>query len=50
MNKKQSHVTSGNRLAIEHEESLEKFASCEVEFLLCKISQGLIQEKMTQAR
>ena len=57
MDGKRSHVTCGNRLAIERKESFQKFASLEEELLLClgllgpcKISYGLIWGKMTPAR
>ena len=35
MDGKRGHVTCGNRLAIEREESFQKFASLEEELLLC---------------
>ena len=35
MDGKQGHVTCGNRLAIEREESFQKFESLEEELLLC---------------
>ena len=57
MDQKRSHVTCWNRLAIEHEESFQKFASLEEELLLClgllepyKISHGLILGKTTPAQ
>ena len=57
MDGKRSHVTCGNRLVIEREESFQKFPSLEEELLLClgllgpyKISHRLIWGKMTQAR
>ena len=59
MDRKRGHVTCGNRLAIEREESFKKFASFEEELhLLClgllefskTSSCGLILEKMTPAQ
>ena len=57
MDGKRGHMTCGNRLAIEREESFQKFASLEEELLLClgllgpyEISHGLILGKMTPAR
>ena len=57
MDGKRGHVTCGNQLAIERQESFQKFASLEEELLLCsgllgpyKISHGLIWGKMTPAR
>ena len=57
MDRKRGHVTCGNQLAIEREESFKKFASFKVELLLCvgllgssRISHRLIREKMTPAR
>ena len=57
MDWKLGHVTCGNRLLIEREESLQKFASFEVELLPClgllgssKILHALIGEKMTPTR
>ena len=35
MDRKRGHVMCGNRLAIEREESFQKFASLEEELLLC---------------
>ena len=35
MDKKRGHVTCGNQLAIERQESLKKFASFAEELLLC---------------
>ena len=57
MDGKRGHVTCGNRLAIEREESFQKFASLEEKLLLClvllgpyKISHGLILGKKTPAQ
>ena len=57
MDGKRGHVTCGNRLAIERQESFQKFASLEEELLLCsvllgpcKISHCSIWGKMTPAR
>ena len=57
MDRDRGHVTCGNRLAIELEESCQKFASLEEELQLylgllgpCKISHGLIWGKMAPAR
>ena len=57
MDGKRGHVTCGNRLAIERQESFKKFASLEEELLFCsgllgpyKISHCLIWGKMTPAR
>ena len=57
MDGKRGHVTCGNRLAIERQESFQKFASLEEELLFSsgllgpyKISHCLIWGKMTPAR
>ena len=57
MDGKHGHVTCGNWLAIERQESFKKFASFEEGLLLglgllelYKISHGLILGKMTPAR
>ena len=57
MDGKRGHVTYGNRLAIERQESFQTFASLEEELLVCsgllgpyKISHCLIWGKMTRAR
>ena len=57
MDSKRGHLTCGNRLTIERQESFRKFASFKEELLLClgllgpnKISHGLIWGKITPAR
>ena len=56
MDEKRGHVTCGNRLAIQRQESFQKFASLEEELLLGSgllgpyiILHSLIWEKMTSA-